>query len=1070
MYNIALQRFEKFQNTESREDLREATRMLNELVDFLPNKDLSRPRVLTLLGYCYGLEFEMTNQMADIDRAIQLTREALELAMEIHVDLEELASPNSGLETWLSTRFKRLGSAAEDDLHEAVAAAEMAVTLTAQDHPKWIARIGNLGLRLHERFEFNGNGEDLDEAIRCSRLAAETVTPAPPSSAEQAISFNNLGLQLRDRFKLLGNYEDLNSAVKAIQSAVELARPEAPNRRATYLSSFGIVLQEQYEQTGLITHLHHAIDVATESVDLSIKGHPDRIDRIGNLGIWLHKRAQAVGAMADVEQSIACLQEAVNDIPEDDPSRARLLLELGSSLETRYERADCICDLDAAIRNTREAVRSASCANDPTERPGSLSNLAGLLATRSEVPEGQGCKHVPRCTDTEGVSSNDSLNEAIETMRVSLSGTAGSHTDRPSRLCNLGRFLASQFRQGGSNDIAVMDEAIQTIQDALHITPRESLQRPGILTNLGKILLERYRMTALDNVSDETEAFNCFHEAWNCQHATPSLRVRSAGAAADIHAAHSRWEDAYQLMEQAMKLLPSISPRRLSNTDKQDMLSEFTGMASGSAAVALNAKKTPYAALKLLELGRGVISSLALDMREDLSHLEAKYPSLAEKFVCIRDELDSQWRDKTTSTETIAMRESRARKRREMEAGFDQLLRTIQEKPEFNDFCGVPSESGFQSAASSGPIVVINVSSQRCDAILIQTNGISLLELPHLNMKDVHEQVRLLWSRLSISSFNMASLLEWLWTSTMCPCLDALGFKDSISEGNWPHVWWIPTGMLSQLPLHAAGLYKRPSSETVLDRVMSSYAISVKTLMHGRRHRIQASLSPASDQALLVAMQSTPGLLYDGTLAWAKRELEMLENICASLALRSTTPRACKNEVLKCLQACKIFHFAGHGQSDLWEPSQSKLLLEDWETNALTVDDLRAQRLQQRQPFLAYLSACSTGANNVAKLCDEGIHLASSLQLTGFRHVVGTLWEVSDQYCVDVARVFYESLRDRGMTDEAVCRGLHRAVKELRDRQIPAGSEARKAFCIDQDAPRSGRKDYHWVPYMHFGV
>ena len=34
--------------------------------------------------------------------------------------------------------------------------------------------------------------------------------------------------------------------------------------------------------------------------------------------------------------------------------------------------------------------------------------------------------------------------------------------------------------------------------------------------------------------------------------------------------------------------------------------------------------------------------------------------------------------------------------------------------------------------------------------------------------------------------------------------------------------------------------------------------------------------------------------------------------------------------------------------------------------------------------------------------------------------------------CVDVARVFYETLRDEGMIDTAVCRGLHRAIRALR--------------------------------------
>jgi len=142
-----------------------------------------------------------------------------------------------------------------------------------------------------------------------------------------------------------------------------------------------------------------------------------------------------------------------------------------------------------------------------------------------------------------------------------------------------------------------------------------------------------------------------------------------------------------------------------------------------------------------------------------------------------------------------------------------------------------------------------------------------------------------------------------------------------------------------------------------------------------------------------------------------------------------------KDDVLKHVQACRVFHFAGHGQSDPDELSRSCLLLEDWKTNPLTVGDLRDHRLQKTAPSLGFLSACSTGSNKIDKLPDEGIHLVSAFQLAGFRHVVGTLWEVSDQHGVDVARLLYETMSDEGMIDVAVCRGLHRATRALRDGQ-----------------------------------
>ncbi|KAK3896458.1 CHAT domain-containing protein [Staphylotrichum tortipilum] len=212
----------------------------------------------------------------------------------------------------------------------------------------------------------------------------------------------------------------------------------------------------------------------------------------------------------------------------------------------------------------------------------------------------------------------------------------------------------------------------------------------------------------------------------------------------------------------------------------------------------------------------------------------------------------------------------------------------------------------------------------------------------------------------------------------------------------------------------------------------------------------------------------------------------MLNDICPSLKLQPITPALLKDEVLNHLQACRIFHFAGHGQSDPMEPSRSCLLLQDWKTNPLTVGDLRDRRLQENPPFLAYLSACSTGANDTAELADEGIHLVSPFQLAGFRHVIGTLWEVSDMHCVDVARVFYETLRDEGMTDAAVCRGLHRTIRALRaststsqegdlTREADVNYVVQEATGTGDDNDEIAENDHEgqgmfWVPYIHFGV
>jgi hypothetical protein len=461
-----------------------------------------------------------------------------------------------------------------------------------------------------------------------------------------------------------------------------------------------------------------------------------------------------------------------------------------------------------------------------------------------------------------------------------------------------------------------------------------------------------------------------------------------------------------------------------------------------------------------------------MEMRGDVSDLKQQHPGLAEEFTFLRDELDAQL-DGTSgliSMDNTTPWELQARRRREADQKFSELIVRIRALPGFHNFLLPPTEVELKAAACSDPIIVVNLSSYRCDAFLIERNRIRVLELPGLTLKEVEKQARDLQSSRRVASFHLTLMLEWLWDAVCRPSLEALEFKTPTSDTSLPRVWWISAGLLSQLPLHAAGRHAPGSRETVLDRVMSSYASSIKALIYGRRHHVREPAGPMSDHALLVAMRETPGLPTNRILPYAAAEVKMLNDLCPSLQLRPVTPILRKDDVLQRLQACKIFHFAGHGQSDKVVPSQSCLLLEDWETNPLTVGDLRDHRLQDNPPFLGYLSACSTGANEVDKLADEGIHLVSAFQLAGFRHIVGTLWEVSDKHCVDVARVLYETMRDEGMTDVAVCRGLHRAVRALRDGQMEGGPEGRNATLLGPGTQAKGLTNHYWVSYVHFGV
>jgi len=157
----------------------------------------------------------------------------------------------------------------------------------------------------------------------------------------------------------------------------------------------------------------------------------------------------------------------------------------------------------------------------------------------------------------------------------------------------------------------------------------------------------------------------------------------------------------------------------------------------------------------------------------------------------------------------------------------------------------------------------------------------------------------------------------------------------------------------------------------------------------------------------------------------------MLHDLCKLMALNPVEPPARKENIVPSLSECKIFHFSRHGHADDQDPLQSYLLVADKQQERLTVFNLLTINLRESLPCLAYLSACGTGRIKDDSSVDEGVHLISACQLAGFQHVIGTLWEVNDEICLDIARITYNVIKEKGMEDGSVCWGFHRATTEL---------------------------------------
>ncbi|OTB01161.1 hypothetical protein M426DRAFT_14735 [Hypoxylon sp. CI-4A] len=708
-------------------------------------------------------------------------------------------------------------------------------------------------------------------------------------------------------------------------------------------------------------------------------------------------------AHGDRRQAIVQTGKALDAMPPNDTNLLKHLSDIGSCLVTRDERAIQPNDLNQAIHWLREVVDMTTYRDDGhSEYLSSLGNLLALRYTREGQPA--------------------DIWLAILFLEQALASAPANSPNRMYWLSSLATILAWKYEK--THSLVDLQYAILRSQETLGATPKDHPNRAAVLCKLGDLLHFRHaheRKTAADgdrNLDGYKACLLCYSGSWSCCNGSPVVRIKAAQKGANIFLSLGHWGEAISLLTQALELLVKISSHDLKEPYQQRMLRQFAGlpMSAASAILSTNTtQKKAVKALQILELGRDVTSKIWLGFAHGP-------PQRRDKFNESTPSVDTAWAANERQT-------------------FD-----------FRTALYSPIEGDIMALATKGPVVVINVSPFRCDALLIETNAIRQLPLPNLHYLDIVQKVELLKSfnsptkRTYQDRSNMLDLLEWLWDAVAEPILKDLEFREPPVGNNWPHIWWIPTGLLSLLPLHAAGHHRSSSFETVIDRVVSSYSPSLNALLYARRMPVNQYRT--TEEALLVSMETTPEC---SPLGMAKNEMSTVETLLPSSISKIKLENPCKEAVMNSLRQCHIFHFTGHSVPDPVEPTKSRLLLQDWQQDPLTVEDIVNLKRHDHQPFLAYLSACSTGTSCAE---EESINLMTACQIGGFRHTVGSMWDVYDTYSVDAARVFYGTLVSNAMAeDHAAALGVHLAARHIRNTFLD-GKES---------------DPFAWAAYIHMG-
>ncbi|KAG8765225.1 hypothetical protein FRC12_007618 [Ceratobasidium sp. 428] len=916
-------------------------------------------------------------------------------------------------------RFEHIGNF--EDIEKAITCLEEAVLLassTGRYKLKWLNHLGN---SFHIRFGRLGARDDLERAIACFEHALQL---APDDSTSRTESLANLANAQHTRFKQLGDPEDIKKAISSGQQVAQLVPQNHPERPAV-LNNLGIFYQALFSHSGKLENIDDAIGFGEQALQLTPDDHPAKPDWLNNLANSYWGLFERIGKLEDLENSIKLLEQARQLTPDHHPDRSRQLECLGTSYLSRFDRLSRLEDINQAIKFHEQAILLTP--DNHTYKPRRLNNLGSSYLVRFRFVG----------------DLKDAIN-AIDCQEQAVALNPDGHPEKPGSLSNLGNAYYQLF--GSTAKLQDLRKSIEYQEKALTLTPEDHPHAPAILIRLGEV----YRLLSLSlhDPHYDTKSEECYRRATLMPVSDPTTKLMASKHWAEIS---SNPLEAYTY---SMAILPQVVWLGDPVSRRYECLAKDIGnIVTKAAATAISEGELPLA-LEWLEQGRSVVWNQTLQLRTPFDDLHAVDSELARDLSDVSFNLQHAALQNSTEVfpDTIySSVHDIAQRHRRLAETWEELLDRARHIPGFEDFLLPKNASTIISHVRDGVVALVNVDTDRCDALIIQPDAEEIMHVPlptftrqkadnarsqlahHLRSQSLRGFVN---GRNSKDNDSLKVILTTLWYDIAKLVVNYLGYHQVLPVENLPHITWCTTGPLSFLPLHAAGDYSDPTS-ILVNLAISSYTPTISSINH-------APSTPDSFSGLLaVGQSSTPGLTpLPGT------EVE-LDRIQAQTKLFKITrldgDNASIKAVLEAMDSHSWVHLACHASQNLLDPIKSAFHLHD---GSLDLTAIARKPLKNAQ--LAFLSACQTATGDES-LPDEAVHLAAGLLMAGYPAIIATMWSISDQYAPLVAETFYKSLLEGGSPDsQRSAQALHKAVCRLRE-QIGDNEFAR------------------WVPYIHIG-
>ncbi|KZT64127.1 hypothetical protein DAEQUDRAFT_51580 [Daedalea quercina L-15889] len=1019
------------------------------------------------LGVLCGMLFKKTGKAADMDECITYKKQSIEYPSQENHN-------KAGLLYDVARSYEMKFQVSNDlaDIQGAIAMYKQAAELTAAGAKQSSKDHFVLGSAYERSYQKSNDPSDLNAAIASYE---EAVKFTPARHQERAFRLSALALALKSRHQLTGSGEmvDMHKAITLLTEALELT-PQNKPERVLAIHTLAHAHLHCFEYTGQLANIEQSISYFQQAIALSdvmSLGENDKVHELSGLGDAYRHRFELLGEISDLHHAIEALEKAYHLSHGIDGGQHLMLLYSASGYHTLFRKHHNKADLQKAIDLYKEVVSL------PSEENSEYKSVALSCL---------GAAYFAYFNATKDIAYVDL---ALEPMEQNLTLLPEHNSRRAHQLSNMGNVYSLKFEL--LHELPDIDKAINLIQQAVELLPRG---HPDIIASY--LSLANACHEKMKHITDENEIKELLQRALL---ASKSVATCGYGSAYSRLNACIQWADAAEHLKDCFHeyieaydtfflVLPEVIWLGKTVSKQYEDLVRWNHEANHATSVAIRLGEFNKA-IEWLEQGRSVVWNQLLELRSPLDDLKSAHPATYAKLKGINKELEvlnhtRDNHDAHTDWEAIGQLgvhdhardhhhdhtdwELMGQHHRKLAIARDELISEIRTLPGFEGFLRAKPFTVLHEVAQDYPVVLLNMHSKVChpSALILspEHDNIETLHLTKLPLKVLEKMSSSLQGLLAkhgrnaernvaraaemvplddSTTYSFHGILKLLWTGLVKPILKKLGYSDiSLGLDAKPHIWWCVTGLLSFLPLHAAGDYSKSGpGHKLSDYAVSSYTPSIAALTKARKKTV-----PAVPKLLAICQIQAKG--YNALPAVAQ-EWNHLEEISHNYQMATENLHdndATTKHVLEKIQMASWVHFACHGTQDPIKPTDSAFILYD---DRLSLSKITQQNLDQAD--FAFLSACHTATGDL-KLSEQAVHLAAGMLFAGFRSVIATMWSIRDEDGPDVARDVYSHLCKFKDSSQAAY-ALHKAVENLRKKH--PGTE-------DADL-------LAWTPFIHLG-